>query len=161
MVRLMASHMLAHYILWIVGGSTLAVCILAWVRGGAAERYGAAMVVLTWTVVIAFQFAFANAGPSLWVVSVPMLICDFLLSFGLLVLALRFASLWVGAAMLAQSAQLGIQALFIADGGLTHHAFAEGSNICSGVLLAALLLGTLSSWRRRVVRRREETGATV
>ena len=152
----MGGHALTHYILWIVGASTLAVCIFAWVWGGVAERYGAAMVILAWTIVIAFQFVFGNAGPSLWVVSVPMLVCDFLLSFGLLVLALRFASLWLGAAMLAQSAQLGIQALFIANGGRTPHSFAEGSNICSAVLLAALLFGTLSSWRRRVSRERQD-----
>ncbi len=155
MVRFMASHALAHNIIWIIAVSTVVVCMLAWLRGSAAERYGAAMVGLAWTLVIVFQFVFANAGPSLWVVSVPMLICDFLLSFGLLVLALRFASLWVGAAMLAQSAQLAMQAMFIADGGRTHHAFAAGSNICSAVLLAALLFGTLSSWRRRVTQRRE------
>ena len=113
----MGGHPLTHYILWIVGGATFAICLLAWMRGGAAERYGAAMVALSWTLVIVFQSLFANWGPSLWVVSVPMLVCDFLLSFGLLVLALRYASLWVGAAMLAQSAQLGIQAFFIADGG--------------------------------------------
>ena len=151
----MATHALGHYILWIVGATTFAVCFLAWKRGGVAERYGATMVTAAWTLALIFESLFANWGPSLWVVSVPMLVCDFLLSFGLLVLALRFASLWVGAAMLAQSAQLGMHAFFIAGGGRARLAFAEGSNICSGVLLAALLLGTLSSWRRRVMRQRE------
>ena len=95
--------------------------------------------------------------PSLWLISAPLLSIDFLLSFGLLILALRYGSLWVGVAMLAQGAQLGLHALFIAQGGHHRLNFAIGSNVSSGVLLVALLAGTLASWRRR--QRASETTA--
>lgn len=152
---------LGHHMAWVVATATALVVMAALLKGGPAERGGAVMVAVAWTIILAAETLGAHGFVSLWVVSVPMLITDFLLSFGLLLLALRYASLWLGVAMLAQSAQLALHAFYIAAGGGHAHTFAVGSNVSSAVLLAAILVGTLSSWRKRTQAARLEANALL
>lgn len=144
-----------RFLPWAITAIMVAVCALAWLKGGTAERIGAGLIAGFWVFQDSLQTLAGSFAASLPLVQLPILLGDFILATGFLVLALRFASLWLGVAMLAQGAQLGAHAIFIANGG--HHAddFARWSNISSAVLLTSLLTGTLTCWRRRVVARRD------
>jgi hypothetical protein len=134
--------------------SAAAICALSWLRGSTPERVGATAILVQWLFFLCIQTVVG--GATLGAVSAPLLVAEFLLSFGFLILALRYASLWLGVAMVAQGCSLGAHALFIARGGQHAHGYASWSNIACVVLLLALLAGTISSWRKRL---RTERGA--
>lgn len=145
---------------WVVDGIGAGVCMLAFVKGGPAERAGALLILIAWGFQSLLQsLSIDGFKASLGLVKAPMLFSDFLLATGLLLLALRFASLWLGMAMIAQGGQLGAHAFFIAYGGEHRYIFAVWSNVTSAVLLASLLTGTVTCWRRRVVSRQRAAGA--
>jgi hypothetical protein len=77
---------------------------------------------------------------------------DGILAAGLLLLALRYSSLWIGAAMLAQSASFALQAAFMNEKG-DLMLFYIADNSISWFMLACALTGVLTSWRRRVLER--------
>jgi hypothetical protein len=139
--------------------SVAAICALSWFRGSTPERWGSTATLGEWLFFLVIQAVVG--GPTLGAVSVPLLVAEFALSFGFLILAFRYASLWLGVAMVAQGCALGAHALFIARGG--HHAreYAVWSNAACAVLLLSLLAGTLSSWRKRVVARRRPANLLV
>lgn len=150
---------------WTLPGSIaavmVAVCGLALIKGGRAERIGAALIFGFWLFQGTLQALSKAPLASLSLISVPILVGDFALATGFLVLSLRYASLWLGTAMLAQGAQLAAHAVFIASGGHHHDTFALRSNLCSALLLLALLAGTLTAWRRQVRDKRRDRAETL
>ncbi len=139
------------------------VCGVALWKGGPAEKGGALLILSTWLAAmfgLAVSKAYIEAG--------PFLMSDVILAVGLLALALRFGSLWVGGAMLLQAVGISLHAAYFAadKSELSHqmqNLYIGGKNVCSLAMLLVILAGVLASWRKRVKalkaeRQRAETG---
>jgi hypothetical protein len=126
------------------------VCGLAIGKGGPAERGGAVLILLTWIGAMV-ELAFTRQ----YVSAVPFLLSDAALAIGLLVLAIRYSSLWMGGAMLLQAIGLSFHAAYFgADKAeISAHLlrfYVLGKNLASGTMLLVILAGTLASWGKRL-----------
>jgi len=84
--------------------------LFAWFKGGPAERYGAALYMAS---VLGGIFPVMIAGYNL--PSLAELVLDGLVAAGFLWLAIRYNSLWLGAAMMIKGVQLGLHAMHLTD----------------------------------------------
>ena len=132
-------------LVWISSpGSLLIVCVLAWWRGAAAEKYGSLLILIA---NIVANIALTSAYPRFPEFS--MCAIDFALALSLLFVALRYRNLWLGGAMLLQSIALCLQAFdFAGDGPSTtlHYFINDG---ISYTMVACLVAGLVGSWRTR------------
>ncbi|HEY4029561.1 MAG TPA: hypothetical protein VGM25_04415 [Caulobacteraceae bacterium] len=124
-------------------------CGLALWKGGSAERSGGVMILVTWIGSTVIQ-AMAKA----YVVPIVFLASDAVLAAGLLFLAIRFSSLWLGAAMLLQAIGLSLHAAYFAADKTDINVYAlwlyiAGKNAASYTMLLVILAATLASMRRR------------
>ncbi len=132
-------------------GSLLIVCILAWWRGAAAEKYG--------SLVILIANLIANIAMTLTYPRFPgfsMCAIDFALASTLLFIAFKYSSIWLGGAMLLQSIALCLQAFdFVGDGPsiTVHYVVNDG---ISYTMIACLVAGLVGSWRARAARPQPE-----
>lgn len=120
------------------------VCIFAIVKGGPAER-NAGLI-----------FAAATIGVELIHFTLPretqgglLLAMDGFVAVGFLLLALRYASVWLGAAMLLQGVQFSLHAYYFVVGGQRGNTYAMINNIDSAGVLLCLVVGTIMAWRKR------------
>lgn len=118
---------------------------LAFVKGGPAERWGGGAMVLEWVV----EWLVDLVGTFHGMAVVPTLMLDFALAVALLVLALRYGRLWLGAAMIIQSVMLALHAMALSDDSPAFYVYATFLNACTCLIVGSLLLGLISSWRRR------------
>jgi len=127
-------------------------CGLAVWKGGPAERSGAVMILVTWLGSTLIQ-ALAKA----YILPIVFLASDAVLAAGLLFLAIRFSSLWLGAAMLLQATGLSLHAAYFAaeKADLDRHTlwlYIAGKNLSSFAMLLVILLAGLVAWRKRSLR---------
>ncbi|MDB5439198.1 MAG: hypothetical protein JWM33_1625 [Caulobacteraceae bacterium] len=126
-----------HLLLIAIAGVTL----FAWLKGGWPERIGAA-VNLAGTVV----FYLGQQISSLNAFAPGLLILDGVLGVSFLVLALRYTSLWLGAAMLLQAGQFSLHAFYYVTAKPFDLLFAVVNNVVSWGILIAIVTGTFASW---------------
>lgn len=119
----------------------LAVTALAWTKGGWPERVGASLNLGMALAFLGLQYAMT--GPTL---ETSMLILDGILGIGFLVLAVRYTSLWLGAAMLLQAGQFSLHAFYYVTTKPVDRLFAIVNNVVSWGILLSILLGTLGYW---------------
>jgi hypothetical protein len=124
-------------------------CALALWKGGPAERGGALLICGTW---LAAMLGLALARQ--YVLAIPFLLSDAVLAVGLLILAIRYSSWWMGAAMLLQAIGLSFHAAYFAAdpdeiSRKVLHFYVMGKNLSSWGMLLVILVGTLASWRKR------------
>lgn len=119
----------------------VAVTALAWVKGGWPERIGAAM-----NLAIALLFFLLQLFMSPAALAPALLIIDGVLGLGFLVLALRYTSLWLGAAMLLQAGQFSLHAFYYVTTKPVDRLFAVVNNVVSWGILIAILTGVGASW---------------
>lgn len=94
-------------------------CGFALFKGGPAERWGAAVYGGAWILVTVYEFTTGEGRPV-----IPILSMDLLVAVGFLVLAVRYNSLWLGAAMMLQGVEFGMHTLYLAsDGAPQPHLF--------------------------------------
>ena len=129
---------------------------LALWKGGLAERWGVAIYGLSWAATLLLS-AVLDHYSSVYLYAV--FIADFVIAIGFLVIALRFSNLWLAVCMIAQGFSSAAHAYRLDDSEIP--IMVQGIpvwraviNLMSLVVIAALLLGTLTSWRRRIVRAR-------
>src|SRR6185437_2107671 len=127
-------------------------CGLALWKGGAPERSGAVMILVTWLGATLVQ-AVAKA----YILPILFLVSDAVLAAGLLLLAVRYSSLWMGAAMLLQAIGLSLHAAYFAaeKADLSRHTlwlYIAGKNIASFAMLLVILAAGLAAWRKRSLR---------
>ena len=125
------------------------VCALAFLKGGPAERGGALLIAANWVAITVTQIVVGSETVSSRVVGLPSLIYDSLLAVGFLWLALRYSSLWLGAAMILQGVQLAIYASFLGSSEIKLRTYAVALNVVSILVLLTILGGTISSWIQR------------
>jgi hypothetical protein len=121
----------------------LGTCLYAWFKGAAPERLGAAFLLLA---TIAARVIDVGLPPEAR--QAPTLIGEGLLALGFLVLAIRYASLWLGAAMILQGIQFSLHAFYIVMERHHDRLFAVVSNLVTLGIILCILLGTTIAWRR-------------
>lgn len=118
----------------------------AWWKGGAPERLGA---LLNGVICLSVPMIQSMTHESLH--TLPILVADGALAVGFLILAIRYASLWLGAAMLLQAIAFSMHSallLEVIEPGLAYYA---AMNAMSFGVLLSIIVGTAYAW---VVRRR-------
>jgi hypothetical protein len=124
--------------------ATLGVCGLAWIRGASAERWGS-LIVLVGSIIYALIQLFLPPTSQ----SVVNLLCEGIYGFAFLMLALRYASPWLGGAMLLQAIQFSLHAYYIVGGRPHDSTYGMVNNLNSIGVLICILLGIAASWRRQ------------
>ena len=122
----------------------LACCALAWWRGGAAERWGAGVILATNILADVFLVASYPSYPYF-----AEFMPDLALALGLLVIAIRFSSLWLGSAIMLQGAGLALYGLRTLSGNARDAHYIHWMNMLSSLMLMSIVAGTIASWRRR------------
>ncbi len=133
-----------------VGGNGLLVasCLLAWIRGGLAERLGAGLYFASASFDVAIRLATGQA-----LAIVPELMFDGLVAVGFLVLAIRYNSLWLGAAMMLKGVQLALHAAHLTDGADLHigpfNVYTLSLGVVSMLISSTIIAGTIAGMRSR------------
>lgn len=126
---------------WLV---TLAVAGFAWWKGGHPERLGAILMVAAGVAVPIAHRALSASGAS-----IALLTIDAGMAVGFLSLAIRYASLWLGAAMLLQAMQFSLHAFYIVMERAHDRLYSVVNNLDTIGILVCILTGTLIAWRRK------------
>ncbi len=126
------------------------ICGLAVWKGSTPVRMGGVLILATWIVTLIASFV---AGEH-HLAPIGFLISDAILAIGLLILAVRFSSWWMGAAMLLQAVGLSFHAAyFAADKAEISFALEDlyvlGKNLASVAMLLVLLIATLAGMFKR------------
>jgi hypothetical protein len=125
----------------------LFVCGFAIWKGDRAERAGALLIAATWVVTLV-----ASAITQRYAEATAFLASDGLMAVGLLILAIRYSSLWMGAAMLVQAVVLSFHAAWFTAVQATDQAavskstlqlYILGKNLGSILLLVIILAATV------------------
>ena len=120
---------------------SLLVCLFAFVKGDAPERIGAGIILANMLAGVANEVF----GPY----QIIILCIDGLTAVVLLILAVRYASIWLGAVMLLYAIQFGLHAFYLVTErprDLIHIVVNNADFFC---LHLALAVGTAMAWRRR------------
>lgn len=120
------------------------VCALALVKGGPPERFGA-LIVLGATVGVELIHSFGPRDLQ----SLLLLGIDGLVAAGFLLIALRYASLWLGGAMLLQAVQFSLHAYYLVTEQRLDQNYKIINNIDTFGVLLCILIGTILTWRKR------------
>ena len=138
----------------------LATGAFAWWKGGAPERLGTLV------------FGLGTIGADIWRAAngehaavMPLFAVDLMMALGFLYIAVRYSSLWLGAAMMLLAASFALHAVGLSDParprwhGMIIYLLAN--NVLSYLTLLALAGGTVATIinRRRAVRREAEAEA--
>jgi len=147
-----------HFIAYIVVVTVCPLlCGLAVFKGGPAERYGAIMLFVpaaleTALMPFARDFGYSTARLAPYI----DLLSTFANCAGFLYLAIRFASLWLAAAMVVEGTELYFARAYIDADPPNYHLYALEVNLIT--IMVALLLsgGALWSWRARIRKRHDD-----
>jgi hypothetical protein len=124
----------------------LGICLLAIWKGGSAERVGSGLILgIALGRLITGQFFSPDMKPVL------ILIGDGLTAMGLLAVALRYGSLWLGGAMLLYAAQFTLHSYYFVTARPNDNFHAAVNNIDFFGIILCLAFGALVSWRRRMI----------
>lgn len=130
----------AWVLMW---GLMLGACISAIWKGGAPERDGA-ILILSVSVLSPFADSLIPADARL----VGRLVSDGLVALGFLVISIRYASLWLGGALIAQAVQFSLQAFYFVTERDHDAPYAVVNNLNTVAVLAFLVAGTIAYQRR-------------
>lgn len=133
----------------------VAVCVFALWKGGPAERTGAAVII-----VLVVLERLAHVLPQGWW-PIISLCGDALTALGLLVIAIRYASFWLGGVMLLYAAQFTLHSFYLVTGRSSDtplHIVISDLNFAA--ILVCLTAGTMMAWRGRVTKRGEAPSAS-
>ena len=127
-----------HHLLLIV---IAAVTAFAWLKGGWPERIGSSLNLVAAVLFFVLQRLFAPTA-----LNTSLLVIDGLLGVGFLILALRYTSLWIGAAMLLQAAQFSLHAFYYVTIKPFDLLFMVVNNLVSWGILISILAGVGAHW---------------
>jgi hypothetical protein len=130
---------------------TIGVCVFGLWKGDVPVRYAVVACFAVELLTLVINPKFGDVGSESLLLAV-----DFAFAVILLILAVRFANLWIGAAMILQAAQFSMHAYYLVM-ELPHdrlHAWINNTDDW-GILLA-IFVGTILAIRRRGAMAREE-----
>lgn len=122
----------------------LAACLTAWRLGGKPERQAALLVLAT-----SFLASFPGLIPDHEMQRLAYLAVDGVVAGGLLLLALRYARVWLGVAVLLQGVQFSLHAYYIVAGKRYDNAYGMVNNMVSLGVLCSLVTGSILAHRAR------------
>ena len=135
-------------ILALYAGGLLSVVGFAMLKGRPSERYGAVVYLASVLISTLLNSVFLGAQAV-----VLEMVCDSCAAVGFLALALRYNSLWLGAAMMVKGVQLALHATHLTDGQdlviAGTNVYALGLTFISFAILGIIFGGTLASVRER------------
>jgi heme/copper-type cytochrome/quinol oxidase subunit 4 len=118
--------------------------LLAWRRGGGAERAGAVLMLIASLLV---QLIHLILPVSLQ--AYALLIDEAALAAGFLLVALRYFSPWLGVAMILQAIQFSLHAYYLIGEKDHDDLYKIVNNVNTFAILLIILAATLLAWRRR------------
>ncbi|HZL01463.1 MAG TPA: hypothetical protein VFC47_16375 [Caulobacteraceae bacterium] len=121
-------------------------------KGDRPEKLGAGLNLTAGVVATGLMILLTDAPP------LALLAIDAALSAGFLILAIRYASLWLGAALLLQAVQFSLHAYYFVLGARHDFNYLVVNNIDTAGIDLSIVVGTILAWRRRLRDRREATG---
>ena len=142
-------HSIINQIEFLAMGMT---CLFAFAKGGFVEKAAAVLVSINWVLSLGLSVVLAGLF-SRQIEELTFLGVDALTAIGLLILALRFANIWLGVAMLVQSGALALHGAVMGDWGLGFRNYMIFNNLLSLGLLALLICATAAAWLGRSRRR--------
>jgi hypothetical protein len=119
-------------------------CVFAFLRGAEPERIGAGVIFANLLLTLGGQMIVSKS-----IFSVAQLTLDAVTALALLVLAVRYASLWLGAVMMLYALQFALHAFYsvtLRSRDLLHTVV---NNLDFFAVSLCLMIGTAVSWRRR------------
>jgi hypothetical protein len=119
-------------------------CVFAFLRGDEPERIGAGVIFANLLLTLGGQ-AFISES----VFSIAQLTLDAVTALALLVLAVRYASLWLGAVMMLYALQFALHAFYSVTERPRDLLHAMVNNLDFFAISLCLVIGTAVSWRRR------------
>jgi len=122
----------------------LLICAFAWIKGDRPVRLGVIFVLAAAIAAMAVHLLV----PQEWQ-PILLLADDGLLAMGFLLLALRYASVWLGGAMLLQAVQFSLHAYYFVAERTHDRLYSIINNIDSLGVLACILFGAVLAWRKR------------
>jgi hypothetical protein len=120
-------------------------CLFALWKGGPGERSGASVILANLVILRLFAIFLPAASYGLAELAV-----DGLTAMALLVLVLRFASLWLGGVMLLYALQFSSHAFYMVTERPADRLHAIINNLDFTGVVVCLVTGTAVAWRRRV-----------
>lgn len=147
------------YTLLGLGGLAIAAGF-AWWKGGPPERLGTLTLAVTWLGADLVRSLSGEMMPTL-----ILLVSDFLTAAGFLYIAMRYSSLWLGAAMMFRAIGFALHATQMSDEDAPRwHGwiiYLLVNNILSYLILLSLIGGTVATivHRRRQARRKAQAEA--
>jgi signal transduction histidine kinase len=120
---------------------SLAVCLFALTKGDAPERFGAAVILANMLAATIFELA--------WRSQIALLAIDALTAVLLLVIAVRYASFWLGAVMLLYALQFALHAFYFVAERPRDALHVVLNNLDFFTVCVCLAAGTAVAWRRR------------
>ena len=129
--------------------------VFAWVRGGVAERVGAGLNVGAAIFVFLAQAVWSAPG-----LSSVLLAIDGVFGLGFLALAVRYASPWLGGALIFQGLQFGLHAFYLVTARPLDVVHAWANNLDTYGVVICLVIGAEAAGRRRS-RMRDQVGVDV
>jgi hypothetical protein len=131
-----------------IDGLLIGSCLFAWLKGGPPERFGATLYFVSAVLSLGVALLTGDTFPV-----VPMLAFEGLVALGFLALAVRYNSLWLGAAMMLKGAQLALHAWHLTDNSDARigifKAYPLLLDAISIAISVTILFGTVASLRAR------------
>jgi hypothetical protein len=121
---------------------SLAVCLFALTKGDAPERFGAAVILANMVVSMTVELA--------WRSQIALLANDGLTALLLLVIAVRYASFWLGGVMLLYALQFALHAFYFVAERPRDSLHVILNNLDFFAVSVCLAAGTAVAWRRRL-----------
>ena len=118
-------------------------------KGGPAERAGAVLILCFAVLYELMQLLPRELRPT------AQLVGDGLTAFGLLLIAVRYASLWLGSVLLFQAAQFTLHSYYLVSDRPHDALHAVINNVNLVGILACLVAGTLAAIQRRAAHQGE------
>ena len=132
-----------NHLLWIAQPAFLILTVaFAFYKGQASDKLGAALILSVYVLADILLAASFPHFPTLLMMSL-----DFGLAVGLLAVALKYSSIWLGIAMLLQSIALASHAFRLEGIGLMVRQEVILNNAISNLMLGCILAGTVASSR--------------
>ncbi len=131
-------------------------CVFSWIKGGEAERLAAVAIAITWIVSMAAQTLISPQGLNR---EIALLIIDGLFAISLLVISVRYSSLWLGVAMMLQSGAIACHALILGQ-EISGRTYFICLNIAGASMLCAVVVATFVSIHARSHHKRDDRDHT-
>lgn len=133
------SPVAATLVLLVIAG-----CCFAFWKGGPAERTGAAVILANLVLLWVADLIWPSASSGVF-----GLVVDGLTAVGLLIMVLRYASLWLGGVMLLYALKFSLHAFYFVTARTPDVLHAVINNVDFMGVVICLVAGTAVAWRKR------------